>query len=61
MPFASAVTYFQEHDLDLNNYLQPPPVVYLFLRMEGTLSAAPVFTAATSWSLIAHAPLSAAT
>lgn len=35
MPFASAVTYFQEHDLDLNNYLQPHPLSTYFLRMEG--------------------------
>ena len=35
MPFASAVTYFQEHDLDLNRYLQPHPLSTYFLRMEG--------------------------
>ena len=35
MPFASAVTYFKEHDLDLNNYLQPHPLSTYFLRMEG--------------------------
>jgi len=35
MPFASAVTYFQEHDLDLNSYLQPHPLSTYFLRMEG--------------------------
>lgn len=35
MPFASAVTYFQEHDLDLNHYLQPHPLSTYFLRMEG--------------------------
>lgn len=35
MPFASAVTYFQEHDLDLNHYLQPHPLSTFFLRMEG--------------------------
>ena len=35
MPFASAITYFQEHDLDLNAYLQPHPLSTYFLRMEG--------------------------
>lgn len=35
MPFASAVTYFQEHDLDLNRYLQPHPLSTYFLHMEG--------------------------
>lgn len=35
MPFASAVTYFQEHDFDLNRYLQPHPLSTYFLRMEG--------------------------
>lgn len=35
MPFASAVTYFQEHDLDLNHYLQPHPLSTYFLHMEG--------------------------
>ncbi len=35
MPFASAVTYFQEHDLDLNSYLQPHPLATYLLRMEG--------------------------
>lgn len=30
-----AVTYFQEHDLDLNRYLQPHPLSTYFLRMEG--------------------------
>lgn len=35
MPFASAVTYFQEHDLDLNAYLRPHPQATYFLRMQG--------------------------
>ncbi len=35
MPFSSATTYFQEHDLDLNSYLQPHPLSTYFFRMEG--------------------------
>ncbi len=35
MPFSSATTYFQEHDLDLNAYLQPHPLSTYFFRMDG--------------------------
>ncbi len=35
MPFSSATTYFHEHDLDLNSYLQPHPLSTYFFRMEG--------------------------
>ena len=35
MPFSSATTYFQEHDLDLNSYLQPHPISTYFFQMEG--------------------------
>lgn len=44
MPFASAVTYFQEHDLDLNAYLRPHPQATYFLRMQGNaLKAAGIY------------------
>ena len=44
MPFASAVTYFQEHDLDLNMYLRPHPQATYFLRMQGNaLQGAGIF------------------
>lgn len=44
MPFASAVTYFQEYDLDLNAYLRPHPQATYFLRMEGdSLQQAGIF------------------
>ena len=35
MPFSTATTYFHEHDLDLNSYLQPHPLSTYFFRMEG--------------------------
>ena len=41
MPFASAVTYFQEHDLDLNRYLQPHPLSTYFLVVDRSRNAAP--------------------
>ena len=44
MPFSSATTYFHEHDLDLNSYLQPHPLsTYFFFFFFNALQHIGIF------------------